>query len=190
MRTKEETFITTYTGKRFYPFNPRPEDVDIVDIAHALSQKVRWNGHTRRPYTVGAHSIAAAMRIQQYTKDRNQVLGALLHDASESYFADVPTPIKIQLPDVIDMEESIQRVVEKHFDLPELTFDSDLVKRVDKECLWHEARSLINKPSSHLLQEMPPDCININSIYSPDYDKPIEAGLIAKAFLDMYYSNA
>jgi len=190
MRSKQETFITTYSGRHFYPFCPSPDDVDIVDIAHALSQKVRWNGHSRRPYTVGAHSIAAAVRIQQYTKDREQILGALLHDASEAYFADVPTPIKIHLPDINDMEESIQRVIEKHFGLPELTFDFDLVKLVDKECLQHEAVSLMNKAPGCVPKGMPPDCINPNAIYSPDYDKPIRSTLIAKEFLDTYYNNA
>lgn len=35
------SWIQTYKGIDFYPFDPRPEDVDIEDIAHALSLQCR-----------------------------------------------------------------------------------------------------------------------------------------------------
>ena len=31
------SYITTVTGIHFYPLNPNPKDIDIEDIAHALS---------------------------------------------------------------------------------------------------------------------------------------------------------
>ena len=37
--------ITTYTKKQFTPLDPREEDIDIRDIAHALSLMTRANGH-------------------------------------------------------------------------------------------------------------------------------------------------
>ncbi len=39
-------WIQTYTGKQFWPLDPRPEDVDIEDIANALSNLGRYAGHT------------------------------------------------------------------------------------------------------------------------------------------------
>ena len=39
------SYITTVTGKHFYPLNPNPKDIDIEDIAHALSLICRANGH-------------------------------------------------------------------------------------------------------------------------------------------------
>ena len=38
-------YILTYTKTRFYPLNPRKEDIKIEDIAHSLSLMTRANGH-------------------------------------------------------------------------------------------------------------------------------------------------
>lgn len=43
-------WIQTYTGRKFTPLSPQPEDVDIVDIAHALSLMCRFNGHCKEFY--------------------------------------------------------------------------------------------------------------------------------------------
>jgi len=37
MRERKGDFIATFSGRAFWPFDPRPEDVVIEDIAHALS---------------------------------------------------------------------------------------------------------------------------------------------------------
>ena len=34
------------SGKPFFPLDPRPEDIDINDIAHALSMVCRFGGAT------------------------------------------------------------------------------------------------------------------------------------------------
>ena len=49
--------IKTYTGVMFDPLNPNLELIDILDIAHALSQLRRANGHFRSFYSVGQHCI-------------------------------------------------------------------------------------------------------------------------------------
>ena len=54
------SYITTVTGKHFYPLNPNQQDIDIEDIAHALSLICRANGHFRHFYSVAQHSIACA----------------------------------------------------------------------------------------------------------------------------------
>ncbi len=45
-------WIQTYTGKQFWPLDPRPEDIDIEDIAHALALTCRFNGHCDYFYSV------------------------------------------------------------------------------------------------------------------------------------------
>ncbi len=47
---QERSWIQTYTGKKFYPLNPRSEDINLIDIAHALSMQCRFTGHTKRFY--------------------------------------------------------------------------------------------------------------------------------------------
>lgn len=44
-------WIQTYTNKQFWPLDPRPEDVCIEDIAHALSLQCRFTGHVREFYS-------------------------------------------------------------------------------------------------------------------------------------------
>lgn len=44
--TDRGEWMQTFTGRVFYPLDPRPEDIDPLDIAHALSMLCRYGGHT------------------------------------------------------------------------------------------------------------------------------------------------
>jgi hypothetical protein len=90
-----DDWILTYTGKRFSLADPHPEQVDINDIAHALSLVNRWGGHTRMPYSVAAHSVMVADLVAKIAPDL--ALAALLHDAPEAYLGDVCRPLKRRL---------------------------------------------------------------------------------------------
>lgn len=83
------------TGRRFYPLDPRPEDVTIEDIAHALSNVCRWGGRVREFYSVAQHSVHVAQIVERARPDL--ALHALLHDAAEAYVGDAPTPWKRHL---------------------------------------------------------------------------------------------
>ena len=82
-------WIQTSKGHKFFPFDPRPEEIDIDDIAHALSMMCRFGGHPDRFYSVAEHSFHCSQIVPQ-----EDALAALLHDASEAYLVDVPRPIK------------------------------------------------------------------------------------------------
>ena len=103
--------IQTFTGGNFWPLDPWPEEVDIRDIAHALSMKCRYGGHTNRFYSVAEHSILVAHKVG--------TLEALLHDAAEAYspFGDVPRPIKADVPWVHKIETPIERAIATKFGL-------------------------------------------------------------------------
>lgn len=91
---KKDVFIRTFTGGVFHPLEPKEDEVNIFDIAHALSQMCRFNGHTREFYSVAQHSVLVA---EQYIKEGytpKEAIGALLHDADEAYMMDLATPIK------------------------------------------------------------------------------------------------
>ncbi len=84
------TFIETYTGRRFYPLDPNPDDVCIEDIAHALARITRFNGHINAEwYSVAEHSVHVSRIVPP-----EYALAGLLHDASEAYIADVSKPVK------------------------------------------------------------------------------------------------
>ena len=101
---EDERWIQTYTGKKFFPMNPKTEDLDIIDIAHALSMKCRFVGHTKQFYSVAQHSVIVSWNCS------NPHLG-LLHDAAEAYLPDVPAPIKDLYTQHIEMEEKICNLI-------------------------------------------------------------------------------
>lgn len=76
-------------GRRFYPCDPRPEEVTIEDIALSLSRENRWTNFSSRPISVAMHSLIVARFVPDEFK-----LEALLHDAHEAYGKDLARPFK------------------------------------------------------------------------------------------------
>jgi hypothetical protein len=81
--------IHTYTGLWVDPLALTPDDVDIYDIAHALSNTCRFSGHCLHFYSVAQHCVLMSRSAQSPHK-----LWCLLHDAGEAYLCDVPRPLK------------------------------------------------------------------------------------------------
>lgn len=105
--------IRTYTGKKFHIFNPKPREIDIIDIAHASSMNCRFNSHTRSFYSVGSHLVIGAKLIADEFKKQY-----LVHDFSETYIGDLVTPIKRRNKAYIRMERRIERIINKKYGLP------------------------------------------------------------------------
>ena len=87
--TRNGDWMQTFTGRQYWPIDPRPEDVFIEDIAHSLSLQCRFSGHVRVHYSVGDHSL----RVSRLCLAPHRLWG-LLHDAAEAYLVDLPRPIK------------------------------------------------------------------------------------------------
>lgn len=145
-------WIQTYTGGAFWPLDPRPEDVRIVDIAHHLSNICRFTGATREFYSVAQHSVLVSMYVERLAPgDDVLALWGLLHDASEAYLCDVARPVKIT-PALVDYriaEQAVMHAVCEHFKLP--MFEPALVKDVDRRMLRTEQRDLMGDalPGDH-----------------------------------------
>ncbi len=83
-------WIQSFSSKVVTPRDLRPDQVTFEDIAHALAQKVRFNGQLAAlGYSVAQHCVMGAEQIAGPFK-----LAFLLHEVSEVYLPDVPTPIK------------------------------------------------------------------------------------------------
>lgn len=131
------------TGQRFYPLDPRPEEVEIEDIAHALSHLCRFTGHTRELYSVCQHSVLVSRQCSP-----RAALWGLLHDAAEAYIGDLSRPLKRSLRaefgDAFDrIEDGIAAAVRSRFAVP---FDAGIaaeVKKWDTVLCVTEARDLM-----------------------------------------------
>ena len=141
-----DDYITTYTGVKFYPLNPRPEDVRILDIAHALSNLSRFTGHGKRHYSVSEHSIYCTYLLMKMTDDPKILMYGLFHDASEAYCNDIARPLKQNLPEYQAVEKRIQEAVYRSIGLPYPTEEEyKLVKLADDIMLINECQQLLPK---------------------------------------------
>lgn len=95
---KPMTIIETFSGIGFDLLTPRPEDVCLSDIAHALARINRFVGHTGKGYSVAEHSLWVWLVASvTYPDDYELQLHAQIHDAGEAYAGDVSGPLKAAL---------------------------------------------------------------------------------------------
>jgi len=142
------SYITTYTGKHFDPVNPDMTQVDIQDIAHALSMICRGNGHVKTFFSVGQHCINAAREAIKRGYSQRVILACLLHDASEGYMSDVPRPLKTSMPEYVCIEEHLLNLIYGKFLGSTLTEEENkMVKQIDNDLLYYDLKELLNECS-------------------------------------------
>lgn len=123
--------IRTRSGIYMNVFNPIPEMVCLEDIAHALSMMPRFGGHLPEFYSVAQHSVL----VSQHVKEGNE-LSALLHDASEAYLMDFPSPIKKRISEYKLIEAKLMIVIGSKFGF-DYRLNED-IKRADELLLQWE----------------------------------------------------
>ena len=135
--------IMTYTKKMLDPLNANPKDIDIVDIAHALSLLCRANGHFPHFYSVAQHSINCMLEAKARGYSTRVQLGCLLHDGSEAYLSDVTRPVKPHLVGYAAMEDKLQNQIFDKWITPSLTEEERTqVFDIDDAVLYFEFLSL------------------------------------------------
>lgn len=90
----ENPFINTATGIQFHMCNPSSLEVNITDIAVALSRAPRFAGHTSEPWTVAEHCLLVTAILRHGGFNAKMQMAGLLHDAAEAYICDIPSPLK------------------------------------------------------------------------------------------------
>jgi hypothetical protein len=128
----KNAWIETYTGRQFNVFSPKVSDVNILDIAHALSMCPRFNGHLDRYYSVAEHS----WWVSKLCKPEHALAG-LLHDASEAYMSDVPRPIKGLFPKIDKVMSGVDNVIFTRYNVKEIP---DEIKLLDRQMCLTEGK--------------------------------------------------
>jgi uncharacterized protein len=113
-----KTTIKTISGKTINFAEPKAGEINIFDIAKGLAYRSRWAGQTKEYYSVAQHSIHVMQLLEEEFVRLPQIkLVALLHDASEAYMADIPTPLKNLLPGYKYYENLLQTEIYKAYGL-------------------------------------------------------------------------
>lgn len=138
--TVTQSFIQTYTRKRFNPFQPQPADICVRDIAHSLSLICRFNGHVVWHYSIAQHSLMVADLLPPELR-----LWGVLHDTAECIGGDMVRPLK-HTPEMWmfrRVEHGIQAAVYSWFGLNIADEPIDLLKRADKMAVKAEMYALL-----------------------------------------------
>lgn len=143
--------IAQASGRKFWPLDPKPEEVHLEDIVLALSQMCRWGGRTSRFYSVAQHSVWVARRVA--LTHPQLVLQALLHDSAEAYVGDQVRPIKSALwlreprgyTSFEAVENRIHATILRALGVrPANGGEWSTIMAADEEALATEARDLLN----------------------------------------------
>ena len=140
------TNINTVSGKQVNIEDPRPETIDIADIAHALSFICRGCGNTKIFFPVARHCVWCAREARERGASAAVVLACLLHDASEAYMMDLPKPIKDNLlPQYRTYENNLLDRIYQKFLGRSLTAEEEAqVAQIDHDLLMYDLRFLLS----------------------------------------------
>lgn len=102
VENKGTFWIETFTGNKFYYDSIDSNELYIEDIAHALANTIRFGGHAKHAYTVAEHSVHISNLV-----DPDFALWGLMHDATEAYMMDMPSPLKRFIPKYKELEDRL-----------------------------------------------------------------------------------
>ena len=137
--------ITTYSGIRMNPVQPHAKDIDIRDIAHALSMICRGGGHVKIFFSVAQHSLICAEEARLRGCSLQVQLAALLHDGSEAYMSDLVRPVKEQIPQYRIMENQLIDTIWSKF-IPGQPLNEEerrAIKEIDDDAMSWDMKILL-----------------------------------------------
>ena len=144
-------WMRTSTGGRFYPLDPRPEEIDILDIANGLALGCRYAGQGRidRFYSIAEHSVLLARYVyERYPSVPKVALVVALHDAAEGYLTDLPRAVKHAVGSPYStMEDEIETMIwEKYGVAAEATNNKQFIKDLDRRIVPLEKNFIMSNP--------------------------------------------
>jgi hypothetical protein len=163
MNDPTEGIIFTLHG--FIDINSlRPEQIDIRDIARGLATEYRYAGQTHSPYSVAEHSVLVSLFVPKEFQRQ-----ALLHDAAEGYFKDLPRVVKYwaHMDGYRELESALQATIFERFNVVPTTESYEVVSKIDKRLAISEINYFYdNKPGIDL------------SLWRQKYGAPLDVGTI------------
>lgn len=129
--------IQLASGRVFDPLDPDPDKITIEDIAFALGNQCRFNGHVKF-YSVAEHSVHVSVASAP-----TDALYGLLHDAPEAFIGDLASPLKHSEfgEPFREIEDRLMSVIAEKFGLAPVTPAS--VSQADTAMLFREREALL-----------------------------------------------
>jgi len=172
-------WIQTASAKRFYYDAVTPDQFDINDMAAGISRCCRYNGQLKdgpeledEIYCIAQHSVYVYRFLKELRKTRpdcpeRALAWALLHDAVEGYYTDMPSPLKAVSPEYKQHEALAERAFIDGYNVP---FDPEIhrwVKYADIQLLWAESQEMCAIPSD--LWDVPSTPVRALRDIDPDF---------------------
>lgn len=149
-------WMQTYTGRQYWPLDPRADEVEVEDIAHHLSMLCRYCGACLQFWSVAEHSVGVLAVVEgdmrrnlrlvdfDHPLARAFRLHALLHDGPEAYCHDLIRPIKRSVQGYDQVEAANAAAIAVRFNLPMLSeVDQARIKLADNAMLLAEQEVLM-----------------------------------------------
>lgn len=141
--------ISTASGYAFSYSGESTHGISISDIAQSLSRLPRFNGHTEEFYSVAQHSVLVSLLLEERCYCPFIQFVGLMHDATEAYTSDIPSPLKAKLPEYKAIENAVWDRICMYF------FEMKLgcvpaVKEADMALLEIEQRQLFPNASTEV----------------------------------------
>lgn len=146
-----EHLLDTFSGHKLNLDSPEAGQIELDDIAAALSKVCRFGAQPVRFHSVAQHAVLVMQLAAEDLGRPDLALWALHHDSHEAYLCDVPNPLKRKLRDdgnaVYDeTSEALDGAIAEKFNClkpAKGTPDADVIDRADDMALLVEARTLL-----------------------------------------------
>lgn len=136
-------WIRTVSGRYVNLIDPKPEQIVIGDIAHALGRICRFGGHVATFCSVAEHSLNVANMVLRQCGEGRVVLAALLHDATEAYLGDMVRPLKQAMPEYRAIESRMAGAINLALGLQPVSAEATmLIKAADEWALVTEMATI------------------------------------------------
>lgn len=134
----------TASGNQFFLDDPLEEEVDLEDIATALANQCRYNGHVRTFYSVAQHATEIAIWMEADGYGKETCLAGLHHDSAEAYTGDIISQVKYLIPEFRAMETKVEEVVLRAMGVKLNLYRTAAIKHYDLIALATERRDILN----------------------------------------------
>jgi hypothetical protein len=92
----DDQWVCTRSGRKFFPLEPKPDQICIEDIAYGLAGKYRFGGQSPVRYTVAQHSVEVCRWLAAQNASVDACQWGLMHDVAEAWLVDWQRPVKWQ----------------------------------------------------------------------------------------------